>query len=295
MQRAFDYALAVLLAGALAHSFVFYLSPPLTRPSADDYAEATAFVRGQFQPGDLIDLNPFWATRAREFLGDLPLQQYRRPEREELGPFRRLWLLSLFGAQSRPGLDEGLSRRGRLVDERQFGKIDLRLYALAPEPAPAFDFRAELRRAQVYVTTGALRLNCDFWDRDRWACPGDLAQAVAPVLMEIGGEPREVIWAHPIENGVKVLRWDDVPLDRTLSVRAGLRTAAVLPGAAPVEFSVFIDDLEVARWTFDNAAVWRREEVDTRAQAGSRHQVRFEVAAGRDWVRHFGFAAQVRP
>ena len=71
--RSTEGALAALLGLALVYSYWTYLRLPLTRPSPRDYAQATAYVSSHFQPGDLIDANPPWAIRVREYLGDRPL------------------------------------------------------------------------------------------------------------------------------------------------------------------------------------------------------------------------------
>lgn len=123
-----DGALCALLCLVLVYCYWTYLWLPLTRPSPQDYAQATAYVSSHFQPGDLIDANPFWAVRVREYLGDRPLVALRRPDGEDLTLYGRLWLFSLFGAETRKAIRDGLTGRADLLEERRFGRIDVRLY-----------------------------------------------------------------------------------------------------------------------------------------------------------------------
>src|SRR5436309_2365019 len=103
-----DGILSALLGLIVVYSCWTYARLALTRPTPEDYVEATAYVRAGFEPGDLIDANPFWATRVREYLGDRPLVAWRRVDVESVSPYRRLWLFSLFDAEARAPIRDGL-------------------------------------------------------------------------------------------------------------------------------------------------------------------------------------------
>jgi hypothetical protein len=289
-----DLALCALVGGALAFSYWTYARLAPTRPSGSDYARAAAHVRGRFEPGDLVDLNPFWARRAQELLGDLPLAAFRRLDEEDLSRYRRVWLISLFGAERRPEVRRGLDARSSLLEERRFGGLDLRLYRL-PEPARVlFDFREQLAQARVFVEDRGRRLSCDRWARGHWLCGVARWNTVGREIVSIGDEPRAVIWAHPVEWGVKTIEFEDVPLGRLLRLRAGFRDEAVRHGGAPATLAVEIDGREVARWLREGRPGWAALDVDTSAFGGGRRRVAFRVTTPADARRHFCFAAETR-
>jgi hypothetical protein len=91
-----------------------------------------------------------------------------------------------------------------------------------------------------------------------------------------------------------VVEYPDAPLERELRVRGGLvgQIAFRTDHYAPVDLKVRIDGEEVAALAFPpGAAGERRTAVDTRALAGTRHRVQFEVSAADPANRHFCFDA----
>jgi hypothetical protein len=292
--RRIDRALAVLVAAALTFSAWTYARLPATRPSGEDYLRAADHVRAHFAPGDLVELNPWWATRARELLGDLPVQQHRRVDREDLGPHPRVWLLSLFGAEGRPEVRRGLDGRAALLEERRFGRIDLRLYAL-PAAAPVLlDFRRSLPEARAWMERDDRTIPCDRWVAGRWQCRAEPWVAAARAVLEIGDEPREVIWTPPIDGGWSVLEWEAVPLGSRLVVQGGVRTRWARPELSPVVMEVLVDGAPAARWTFPGEPAFSRHELDTRRWAEGRHRVTFRLGTARPPQRQFAFAAEIR-
>ena len=110
----------------------------------------------------------------------------------------------------------------------------------------------------------------------------------------MGGEPRRVIWAHPIARGVLTIAFPDVPLGRTLAIGAGFTPSGLSVAGAPVELSVHAGGRRVLRRVYGARESFSRARVDTSDLAGARHPVRFEVTTLDDRVRHFCFDADAR-
>src|SRR5262245_54637173 len=66
-----DVVLCAILGLVTLYGIFGYARLPLSRPRPADYAAAADYLRAHNQSGDLIDLNPFWASRLRERIGDL--------------------------------------------------------------------------------------------------------------------------------------------------------------------------------------------------------------------------------
>jgi hypothetical protein len=278
---------------SLVYSYLTYARFPLTRPTRSDYDRATSHVREHWRPGDLIDANPFWATRVREYLGDLDVQGFRDLAREDLTPYRRVWLFSLFGAERREAVRQALEARGELVEEREFGRINLRLYAVRAPEAVRYDFRERLEEARVWVQRGEAREECSPRPRGRRQCSGGDWNYVGREIFEMADEPRAVVWAHPVSDGALTLEYDRVPLGRALTVGGGFLPAALDHGV-PVQMTVSVDGRVLLRRVYDRKAAFLRERVETPGLSGGAHRVTFQIVTTDDRRGHFCFTAQVR-
>lgn len=287
-----DGVLFLSFVAILLYSYWTYAMLPLTRPSASDYSGATTHIRARFQPGDLIDANPFWAVRVREYLGDFPMANFRRIDREDLSAYRRLWLFSLFGAEERETIRDGLDARYSLLEERRFGRINVRLYEL-PEPAPVlYDFREQLHQADVWIEGRGGRRNCDTWTAGRWRCSSLDWNYVGREILEIGGEPRSVIWAHPVGDATLVIEFPEVPVGRRLSLGTGFAASAFRRRGVPVSVVVEIDGKPVSHRQQQPLPGLFVERIDTAAFQGGRHRVSFRVSSSDNHGRHFCFSAR---
>jgi hypothetical protein len=282
----------VVAAGAW--SYGTYVRLWLTRPSPQDYAQAAREIRAGFQPGDLIDANPFWAARVRESLGDLPMAAFHDLAREDLGRYRRLWLFSLFGAERRDAVAAALAEKAVLRDERRFGRIDVRLYEVRDHEPVRFDFREQLGRARVWMEAPGGRRPCSVWEQGRWRCSPAPWNYVGRETLEMAGEPRAVIWAHPVAGATLTVDFGEVPFGRALTVAAGLTAAAARFAGAPVELTVEAAGRPVLSRTYGREAAVSTERIDTRALAGSVGRVTFKVSTTDDRLRHFCFTAETR-
>ena len=292
--RSTDGALFVLLGLALVYSYWTYLWLPLTRPSPQDYAQATEYVSSQFQPGDLIDANPSWAARAREYLGDRPLVAWRRLDGEDLTPYSRLWLFSLFGAEARKPVRDGLAGRTDLLEERRFGGIDVRLYRVRDHRPVVYDFRERLERAAVWIEAGTRRHECRIWEGGRWRCGQEAWNCVGREILEVGDEPRLVIWPHPAEWGTLAVEFREVPLGNALAIGAGFTPAGVRKGGLPVSLSLEVDGRPFWSRSYEPRSGFFRDLVGTGPLGGPSRTVTFRVRTSDDRLRNFVFAAAVR-
>jgi hypothetical protein len=135
---------------------------------------------------------------------------------------------------------------------------------------------------------------CDRWNGQGWQCPDESWNSVSRAILEIGDEPREVIWDPPVDHGWKTVEWEEVPLGRRLVVDGGLRTRWATPDLAPVVLEVLIDDELVGRWHYPSAPGFPRHDLDTGRWATGRHRVAFRVGTSLQLERHFAFAAEAR-
>jgi hypothetical protein len=288
-----DGALAALLALAVAWSYLTYARLPATRPSTADYERAAAHIRAHWMEGDLVDANPFWATRVREYLGDLPLEAFHDLEGEDLTRYRRVWLFSLFGAERRAGVQRALDASARLLEAQRFGRVDVRLYAVR-SPAPVrYDFRQRLAEARVWIERGEERTPCAPREGGRWQCSDASWNYVGPETFELAREPRRVIWAHPVSGGVLTIDFESVTLGRALSLGAGFLPSALGRGA-PVAFTVEVDGRLVARRFYGADAEFAQERIATPDLTPGPHRVTFKIATLDDRLRHFCFSVEAR-
>jgi hypothetical protein len=284
-----------MVASSVAYSYFTYAGLALTRPSPADYARATAHVRAHFQAGDLVDANPFWATRVRESLGDLPFASFKDLGREDLTPYRRVWLFSLFGAERRDRIEAAMRDKAVPLEDRQFGGIDVRLYGIRRAETIGFDFRQALDRARVWIDAEGERSDCAAWDGHRWRCSEADWNYVGREILEIDGEPRAIIWAHPVARGRLTIEFERVPLGRAMTVGAGFTAeAAARYGGAPVVLEVQADGRILSRRAYDASSGFARQRIETPDLAGSLHRVAFTVTTADDRLRHFCFQADVR-
>lgn len=282
------------MAAAVVYSYAVYVRLPLTRPTPVDYSDAAAYIRQRWQPGDLIDAAPFWATRVRQHLGDLPLRAFRDLALEDLTRYRRVWLFSSFGAERRPRVQAAMNARADLVDERQFGRINVRLYVVRGHEPVLYDFRDALHAARVRIQRGDLTHDCPAGERGRWRCSTQDWNYVGREIIEMAGEPRAVIWAHPVSESVLTIEFEGVPFGRALTLGAGFSRVAAAYGGAPVELTVEAGGRELLRRSFDARSGFARERVETPQLAGGLQHVAFRIRTMDDRVRHFCFSAEVR-
>ncbi len=262
-----------------------------------EWDAAAEVVRRGKRPGDLVVAAPHWIRQtAYMHLGDriVPL---RDAARADTSTYRRLWVVSVRGANA----PEAAGRTPE-VDQR-LGRVRVRRFALPPPANVVHDFLERIGDARVtlegtgaaqacpWTPPGRLRLGRHVCDpRHAWN------RVSERVMDDLRHQPRRAIWSHPVRGKKTVIRFDDVPLGSVLRGYTGLGyEAARLTGDfPPVRLDVFVDDVRQKRVVHRQRDVWKPFELDTRTERGTRADVRFEVSARAPGMRHFYFVADTR-
>jgi hypothetical protein len=285
--------LAILLSVSL-YSTGFWIVDPLLQPSGEDYLAAESIVRQNWQQGDAVIVLPWWAARIREYICDLEFIQLRNPQAEDWSSFSRLWVVSLpghrhdlftgpFGHWTHPRLKE-----------IQAGKLTVDLYDLPPPARVLYNFRDRLSDARVSMHEPQGPRLCSRWVENRWVCSRRDWNYVGRMIVELGDDPRKIIWAHPADYPLEIA-YPSVPGGKLLRVHTGFTPpAARAPDGAPVTLRVLMDGRELGRVVQQNLTGYFPAEWDISAAGPGPHQVTFVVTSPRGGMRHFCFDAQVR-
>lgn len=251
-----------------------------------DWRAAAAEVRAEFAPGDLVTFAPRWADQiGRAHLGDLVTVEMAG--RSDADRYARVWEVSIRGARAPE------TATARLLRESRHGRVRVALYE-KPSVQTVWDFTAHAEEARVTQTAGAAA--------NETPCYGDVGSGfrcagtrVERRTLEIDYRPRRGLLVPADGGRVTHVAFGEVPLGATLVVYAGLHDYFARKNAdGLVDFAVSVDGRELARARVGNSDGWRRFELDTRALAGARHAVRFDVSATDPEWRNFGFHAEAR-
>lgn len=186
---------------------------------------------------------------------------------------------------------------GRVVDDRRFG--DVRVIGVDPRRADG-SVMGSLERLKVSFapdegTSFSLEPEeNDAPDRDDPAVsdqgPGWLE--VRPKRCKFEGRRREMVYAHPKEDGALRLVWEDVPVANALLLTAGVESPAVRWGREPVELAVAVDGEPVDTLEIPNLPGLHWEVMSTDAKRGQRADIELEVTTdddGQRWTCVDGF------
>jgi hypothetical protein len=263
------------------------LVAPALAPTDADWRSAAAFTNAGFQDRDLIVAAPAWADPVlRLHLGQhLPAPIAGRLDHET---FARVWEISQRGAEA-PEV-----QGARLMDERRFGRLRVRLYQRTPQRL-TYDFTQRWTEAHVFrVEPGAAPIACERQPQQH-QCPGIPYNFVRSSILEIGGGLRQALYAQPVGGATVVLEYAGVPLGRELAVGGGLHNVWLRKvGTGTVVLRVKIDGREIGMLEAGNRTGWKVARFDTAAYAGKIGSVRFEITSANPFSRHFGFAAEAR-
>jgi len=298
--------LAVVSALGLAgYGIVFFVGPP-PGPAPRALCRGAEVVRAEHRAEDAIWLLPSYATRAREFLGDLRPLAPTRPEAEDVQTHPRVFVLGLLGAADRvaPAL-----RAAGLVREATSNEAGVQLERWRNPRVWTVreDLTSALSRARVeLLRPGGERRACDRrgprtgqgGDGPRLECPIDSDwQYVAAEWHRMGDHPRRCLWAHPPNEGELWIHFPDVPLEGELSIRGGHTLHSSRHARAPVELTVRIGPT-VEQYAFGLRDTWRSARADLSAVARvlgtDTATVSFGVWSSDPGINHFCFAADVR-
>ena len=266
-------------------------------PDDAAWRAAARTVRRGFRDGDLVVVAPEWAAQvARPHLGER-LQPLEDVARADTARFGRLWVLSI--REARAPEEEGARPDGAWAH----GRVTVRRLRL-PEPARVhFDFVRALHRARVAVVRAGVETPCPFVRAARGIGGGkfrcdprqDWNHVGVEVLDDLDRRPRLGIWAHPVRGATVAIKYADVPMGERLDGHMGLRyEAAKRLEHGPVHLRVRVGERSHGPFIERDGDSWKAFSIDTRALAGRRALVRFEVTAPDPAMRHFYFAAEAR-
>jgi hypothetical protein len=257
---------------------------------ASDWQAAAAEVRAGFGPGDLVVFAPDWADQiGRAHLGDLVTVEMAG--HADADRYARVWEVSIRGAHATD------ANGARLVKESRHGKVRVALYE-KPAAHVIWDFTAHADDARVTQTPGTAppagnnETPCYADVGAGWRCPGS---RVERRTLEIDYRPRRGILAQADSGRTTHIGFTEVPLGATLVVYAGIHDYyARKNGSGLVDFTVVVDGKSLLTARVGNSDGWKRYEIDTRAFAGTRHAVRFDMTAADPAWRNLGFHAEAR-
>jgi hypothetical protein len=281
------YALACALGLLAAVESAYAMFGGRATPAAD-WAAAAAEVRGEFRDGDLIVFAPAWADQiGRLHLGDkVSVEMAGHADADR---YARIWEVSIRGARAP-------ETRGLKADrETRHGRVTVALYS-KPAAEVVYDFTAHLDEARVTHSApdGRNETPCykDVGAHAGFRCSGTRIEGRT---LEVDYQPRRGILAPVAAGRVTAIELRDVPAARALVGYTGLSDFnSRKNGAGPVDFRVLVDGRERLRVRHLNDDGWKRFELDTAADAGARHVVRFEISAPDSAWRTFGFHAEAR-
>ncbi len=293
------FALAAALSGL--YGTVFWLTHD-EGPPAEAFPPAARLIRDGYQSGDLILLVPFYATRARELLGDLHPVAPRDPTTEDFRGHRRVWVFGLFGRGIE--LRERLGAAGLVLEasEAPAPGITVDRYQVAAPWEVRYDFTAHLKEARVYHEyPEGRREPCATWTEKngqgglygRWACPHDAEWFyVAPEWHFMGDHQRLCLWAHPPSQGRLVVSYPNVPLTGHLYGHAGHTLNSSVFARERIDFDVRIGDAVDQRFPIRLEETWQPIALSTPTTGTA--TVSFAVSSPDAGANHFCFALDLR-
>jgi hypothetical protein len=306
--RRWIFAIVPLVAVAeLAGQFVIAARVP----TPAHWRAAHDWIARNRREGDLVASAPIWTDAlARMHFADLiPLRDAARPDATR---YTRALVATV-----RDGAHPDF-RGWREAASRSFGPLTVRVLV---NPAPAtvrYDFVDHLRPPDATVTrvVGDERGECTFRDnlpvgggglgqgalagRERFVCNAEGWNYVGPTVIEdMAHRGRRCLWSHPVQGGVMITRYLNVPLGAAIHGHHGLAYEAERGDdlgnqGGPVEITVKVDGQEVWRDVHRDNDGWRTFEFDTRRFAGGAHEVSFEVRAESAGMRHYCFEGDAR-
>ncbi|MCC7383027.1 MAG: hypothetical protein IT384_14405 [Deltaproteobacteria bacterium] len=271
-------------------------------PPPEAFPPAALMIRREWRAGDSLMLVPFYATRARELLGDLAPVAPRDPLAEDLRVHRRVWIFGLFGE----GLTwrDRLPRSGLVLEEASEPSpgITVDRYRVEAPWEVTFQFRDRLRDAKVFHEHRDGQLEpCARWDEKngqggtlgRWLCPHDGEWFyVAPEWHRMGDDMRLCLWAHPPTEGRLLVRYAGVPLSGHLYGHAGHTLNGSIHARERIFFDVQVGEQPPQRFDLALTEHWRPIAVAT-ATTGTA-TVTFAVSTPDAGANHFCFDADLR-
>lgn len=299
--RAVGIVSLIALLATSAYGAVFWIARD-RGPPVEAFEPAAKIIRDDYRADDLILVVPFYAARAREYLGDLNMVAVRDPLSEDFAVHPRAWVFGLFG--------EGVALRERMIAagmklEKSIDSgsgITVDLYATGAKLKTRYRFLEHLREARVYHEKEGSSTPCTAWSENngqnspmggRWSCPYDTDWFyVAPEVHRMDGVPRVCFWAHPPGQGRLMISFPNVPMTGHLYGRAGHTFNGTLYARAPIHLDVQVGEGLPQRFTFELSENFRPYMLPV-AETGTA-TVTFGVSTPDAGTNHFCFDAEMR-
>ncbi|NOZ88194.1 MAG: hypothetical protein GXP49_18435 [Deltaproteobacteria bacterium] len=262
-------------------------------PEAVDYKELEQVLRKEFKPGDCVSLAPFWAERARLYIGDMNILGLRNTTRQDLLACKRIFLVGVF--------KDDASRERKKIESMSFakrkwsrpvGRLSLDLFDLSSRSTQTvFDFRKHIKDAGVWIEKGSGKTACDRYENRQWKCPGPEWNYVGDLTTDMDRNPRRCIWAHPVQGGTLKIRFDNVPMGESIQGRHGIALSGLGQNPSDVILRISIDGERQAEFAAHDVLGYFSFKLDTGRFKGSLHQVEFSVSTKNNGARHYCFEA----
>ena len=150
----------LLIALIGAGSLLFDLTLSARLPSDADWAEAAGALRARAKAGEVVQIWPAWAERARLFVDALPVVTEEDLAQADYPGVQQLWILSLPRTPRFAAPDAALRSRGATpaADEQRFGALSLRPWDLHAAPLVADLLRSPEEHEVDYLPRRCLRV-----------------------------------------------------------------------------------------------------------------------------------------
>jgi len=269
-----------------------------SNPSQEEWLAVADYVRSEWMEGDVLRVEPAWATGALRYFDGLALDRMPSVEPRELHHYRRLWVIYHLGHHPpAPGIPPAFER----LDERSFGNVFVETYKIEGTGKLLYDMRerlaeAAVRRLPPKGKTGPVE-ECNIFIDGAWHCGAvHQWQNVKPDRFFVGRAGRDVIWAHPLNKGRRLeILWPEVPLASILEIQVGWTSAALQSHhkGTPVTVEVFVGEKQVLSDTISpERREWTVHEIDVRSWAGKKLPVRIVNSTQDHRVRQLVFVAR---
>ncbi len=261
-------------------------------PSDADWERANALVTANWREGDILRVEPGWATGALTHFAGLVHDRRGKLEPRELHGYKRLWVVGHLD-KKKPSLP---SEAFTHEQSWNFWRVQVHQYSITGVGSLLFDGREKLKDAAVVRLAPQKdhkRLNkgkdsvgndylveekCTLFVAGGWHCGQVHAwQNVKPVRFNVDYAPRDAIWAHPLDNHRQLkITWPSVPLADSIEFQMGWTSSASQHHhkGAPVKVQVWVGDELIHEDALPaGTEEWRVRELDVSKWAGKRMPV----------------------